>query len=111
MELHSIYLLMLLKLFLIILWEISGLIFIPMVSIFQKQDQKNLAIIRQAVKKTVVKIELTIKYHLNHLGLTMKDCLVMGFSQGGMMTFELGNSCQERLGALAILSGQDNGTN
>ena len=36
----------------------------------------------------------------------MKDCLVMGFSQGGMMTFELGNSCQERLGALAILSGR-----
>ena len=30
----------------------------------------------------------------------------MGFSQGGMMTFELGNSCQERLGALAILSGR-----
>ena len=30
----------------------------------------------------------------------------MGFSQGGMMTFELGNFCQERLGALAILSGR-----
>ena len=30
--------------------------------------------------------------------------LVMGFSQGGIMTFELGNSCQERLGAFAILS-------
>ena len=30
----------------------------------------------------------------------------MGFSQGGMMTFELGNSCQEQLGALAILSGR-----
>jgi len=30
----------------------------------------------------------------------------MGFSQGGMMTYELGNSCHERLGALAILSGR-----
>ena len=65
-----------------------------------------LAIIRQGVKKAIEKIEFTIKYHLNHLGLALKDCLVMGFSQGGMMTFELGNSCQERLGALAILSGR-----
>jgi len=65
-----------------------------------------LTIIRKAVKKVVEKIKFTIKYHLNNLGLTMKDCLVMGFSQGGMMTFELGNSCQERLGALAILSGR-----
>ena len=65
-----------------------------------------LAIIRQGVKKAIEKIEFTIKYHLNHLGLALKDCLVMGFSQGGMMTFEIGNSCQERLGALAILSGR-----
>ena len=36
----------------------------------------------------------------------MKDCLVMGFSQGGIMTFELGNSYKECLGALAILSGR-----
>ena len=64
------------------------------------------AIIRLGVKKALEKIKLTIKYHLNLLQLTFKDCLVMGFSQGGMMTFELGNSCQERLGALAILSGR-----
>ena len=64
------------------------------------------AIIRQGVKKALEKIELTIKYHLNLLGLTFKDCLVMGFSQGGMMTFELGNACHESLGALAILSGR-----
>ena len=64
------------------------------------------AIIRQEVKKAVEKIQLTIKYHLNDLGLKLKDCLIMGFSQGGMMTFELGNSYQERLGALAILSGR-----
>jgi len=64
------------------------------------------AIIRQEVKKAVEKIKFTIKYHLKNLGLTMRDCLVMGFSQGGMMTFELGNSCQERLGALIILSGR-----
>ena len=64
------------------------------------------AIIRQGVKKALEKIKLTIKYHLNVLGLTFKDCLVMGVSQGGMMTFELGNVCHERLGALAILSGR-----
>jgi len=63
-------------------------------------------IIRQAVKKALQKIELTIKYHLNLLGLRFKDCLVMGFSQGGMMTFELGNACHKRLAALAILSGR-----
>jgi len=65
-----------------------------------------LAIIRQKVQKAVAKIQSTIIYHLNHLELTLMDCLVMGFSQGGMMTFELGNFCQERLGALAILSGR-----
>ena len=64
------------------------------------------AIIRQGVKKVLEKIELTIKYYINLLGLTFKDCLVMGFSQGGMMTFELGNACSERLGAIAILSGR-----
>ena len=30
----------------------------------------------------------------------------MGFSQGGMMTFEVGNHLQKRLAALAILSGR-----
>jgi len=64
------------------------------------------AIIRNDVKKSLEKIQSTIKYHLNKLGLTLQDCLVMGFSQGGMMTFELGSSCQERFGALAILSGR-----
>ena len=34
----------------------------------------------------------------------MTDCFVMGFSQGGMMAFELGQILQNQLAGLAIIS-------
>ena len=43
---------------------------------------------------------------MNFYGLKHSDCLLLGFSQGGMMTFEFGKYSQERLGGLAILSGR-----
>ena len=41
------------------------------------------------------------KYSLN-----FSDCLVMGFSQGGIMTFELGHYLDKRLAGLAVISGR-----
>ena len=63
-------------------------------------------IIKKEVEDVIVRIEKTIKYHLNNLGLHFNNCMVLGFSQGGMITYELGNFCNESLGALGILSGR-----
>ena len=63
-------------------------------------------ILRESVLSSVKKIELTIKYHLSDLKLEMSDCIVLGFSQGAMMTFELGVNCNSSFGALIMLSGQ-----
>ena len=51
-------------------------------------------------------IENTINKVLDEYKLSYKDCLLMGFSQGGMMTFEFGNYFLNSLGGLAILSGR-----
>ena len=60
-------------------------------------------------------IENTIKTLKDRYKLTYKDCFLLGFSQGGMMTFEFGNYFKSILGGLAILSGrimsEDNITN
>ena len=63
-------------------------------------------IITESVSSSLKKIEITIKFHLKKLKLTHKDCIVLGFSQGGMMTFEFGNFLNEQLGSIIILSGR-----
>lgn len=68
-------------------------------------DSNEIKIIFQEIKSTAIKIESTIKYHLKLLNLKFKDCIVIGFSQGGMMAFELGNYSKVPLGALVIFSG------
>ena len=62
--------------------------------------------VRNSILCTVEKIRLTINFHLHNLELSLKDCILLGFSQGGMMTFEVGNYYAESLGGLAILSSQ-----
>ena len=47
-----------------------------------------------------------MKQYCDSLDLTLADCILMGFSQGGMMTFEVGNQLKEKLGGLVILSGR-----
>tara|TARA_B100000029_G_scaffold515010_1_gene620044 strand:- start:2204 stop:2878 length:675 start_codon:yes stop_codon:yes gene_type:complete len=63
-------------------------------------------IITKSVLSSLKKIEITIKFHLKKLNLTTNDCIVLGFSQGGMMTFEFGNFLNEQLGSIIILSGR-----
>ena len=63
-------------------------------------------IIKKDIKDSVLKIEQTIKFYIQKLNITLSDCIVIGFSQGGMMTFEFSNHIQDQLCALAILSGR-----
>ena len=67
---------------------------------------KEIIIIKKEVMNSVLKIQETIKYHLNKLKLTFTDCVIIGFSQGGIIAFEVGNYLQVQLGGLAILSGR-----
>ena len=65
-----------------------------------------LEIVNKSIIDSVKRIELTIEYHLRKLDLKMNDCFLLGFSQGGMMAFELGNKIKNSLGGIIILSGQ-----
>jgi|TARA_B110000438_G_scaffold253335_1_gene258875 phospholipase/carboxylesterase len=67
---------------------------------------KEIAIIRNEVLHAINLIENTIKQTINTYNLSFQDCFLMGFSQGGMMTFECGRNFSNRLGGLAILSGR-----
>ena len=58
------------------------------------------------VLNSVKLIENTIRQTKDAYNLSFKDCFLMGFSQGGMMTFECGRNFSNRLGGLAILSGR-----
>ena len=63
-------------------------------------------IIRKEILEGLRLIENTIKKTKDENNLSFKDCILLGFSQGGMMTFEFGNYFKENLAGLAILSGR-----
>ena len=60
--------------------------------------------IRQEVQNTVKRIVRTIEQYCDSLKLSYEDCILMGFSQGGMITFEVGNFLKKKLAGLGILS-------
>ena len=62
--------------------------------------------INKEVNVSVKKIIKTIDQYCESLKLTYQDCFIMGFSQGGIMTFEVGSFLQKKLAGLAILSGR-----
>ena len=63
-------------------------------------------IIRSEVLNVVNKIKNTIIDYKDRCSLNFSDCLIMGFSQGGIMTFELGHHLDKPLAGLAIISGR-----
>ena len=67
---------------------------------------EEIKIIRSEINIAIKRILKTIKFIKSKYKLNFSDCFVIGFSQGGMMTFELGNDLEEQLGGLAILSGR-----
>ena len=62
--------------------------------------------IQKEIDEVVNKIIYTMEQYCDSLDLTLADCILMGFSQGGMMTFEVGNQLSEKIGGLIILSGR-----
>ena len=63
-------------------------------------------IIQSEILRANQMLENTIKKEMDKYKLSYKDCFLLGFSQGGMMTFEFGNYFSNSLGGLAILSGR-----
>ena len=62
--------------------------------------------IRNEISDAVNKIINTMEKYCESLQLSLADCILMGFSQGGMMTFEVGNFLNKQLAGLVILSGR-----
>ena len=65
---------------------------------------KEYDVAKKKISENVEKIHNSISLLLENLDLEMTDCFVMGFSQGGMMAFELGQILQNQLAGLAIIS-------
>lgn len=68
--------------------------------------QNEISIIKSEIIISVKKIINTIKKIKDQFALHYSDCFILGFSQGGIMTFELGNYLQSKLAGLAIISGR-----
>ena len=62
--------------------------------------------IQKEIDEVVKKIIYTMKQYCDSLDLKLSDCILMGFSQGGMVTFEVGNFLNKQLAGLVILSGR-----
>ena len=62
--------------------------------------------ISNEISDAVNKIINTMEKYCESLQLSLADCILMGFSQGGMMTFEVGNFLNKQLAGLVILSGR-----
>ena len=62
--------------------------------------------IQKEIDEVVNKIIYTMEQYCDSLDLTLADCILMGFSQGGMITFEVGNQLSVKIGGLIILSGR-----
>ena len=67
---------------------------------------KEIDAIKSEILIALNKIKNTIKNYADKFSLKFSDCIVIGFSQGGMMTFELGDYLNQQLGGLAIISGR-----
>ena len=67
---------------------------------------KEIKIIQSEILRANQMLENSIKEVIIKYKLSYKDCFLLGFSQGGMMTFEFGNYFSKSLGGLAIISGQ-----
>ena len=65
---------------------------------------KEYDVAKKKISENVEKIYNSISLLLENSNLKMTDCFVMGFSQGGIMAFELGQSLNKKLAGIAIIS-------
>ena len=66
----------------------------------------NIASVQMHMTQSQDKNLNTMEEYCKSLNLSFADCILMGFSQGGMMTFEVGNFLNKQLAGLVILSGR-----
>ncbi len=66
----------------------------------------DLKIVNHDIDESINKLIITINHHVKLLNLKISDCIILGFSQGGMMTYALGNYVEDKFAGLAILSGR-----
>ena len=67
---------------------------------------KEYELVNKEIEQAVRSLKETIKYSLEQLELKIQDCFVMGFSQGGIITFELARRMLEKFAGIGILSGR-----
>jgi len=67
---------------------------------------KEIQLIQKEINNVIIRIVATIKHYCSSLNLNLSDCILMGFSQGGIMTFEVANFLKKKLAGLVILSGR-----
>ena len=67
---------------------------------------KEYEVVNQEIELSVLKLKETINFYLEQLKLTTKDCFIMGFSQGGIITFEYARRMNTILAGIAIISGR-----
>ena len=67
---------------------------------------KEYELVNQEIESSVLKLKETINFYLEKLQLKTKDCFIMGFSQGGIITFEYARRMNTLLGGIAIISGR-----
>ena len=67
---------------------------------------KEYEVVDKEIDSAVSRLKETINFYLEQLNLTFNDCIVMGFSQGGIITFELARKMDTMLAGIGILSGR-----
>ena len=67
---------------------------------------KEYELVNQEIELSVSKLSDTINFYLEQLKLKTTDCFIIGFSQGGIITFEYARRMVSRLGGISILSGR-----
>ena len=68
--------------------------------------EKEYEMINQEIEIAVTKLIDTINFYLEQLELNISDCFVMGFSQGGLISFELAKRMNTMFAGVAVLSGR-----
>ncbi len=67
---------------------------------------KEYELVNKEIELSVLKLMETINFYLEQLKLKTTDCFLMGFSQGGIITFEYARRMASKLGGIAIISGR-----
>ena len=67
---------------------------------------KEYELVNEEINLSVLKLKETINFYLEQLQLKTTDCFIVGFSQGGIITFEYARRMNTKLAGIAILSGR-----